>query len=335
MASAAPRISVALGTRNGARFLREQLESILAQSRPVDEIVLSDDASTDGTVELAEQVIGEHRSTAAETDASTPSLVVFRNPVALGVTANFEQALRAASGEFVALCDQDDVWHRDRVSRAIDEFARRPDLDLVAAEAQLVDDVGAPLGRSLLETLGVDEAVRSRLASDAAFRELLKRNVLTGATMMVTRRLVELASPFPASWVHDEWLAIVASVAGGIAVVSEPVIDYRQHGGNQIGVSRLGPGGKLARLREPRTARNAALLARAEDLAARLPPIANGDATVETEVRSKLDHERMRQRLPVARVRRLPPVWREWRRGAYERYGRGAQDVLRDVVQPV
>jgi hypothetical protein len=177
--------------------------------------------------------------------------------------------------------------------------------------------------------------VRSRLASDAAFGELLKRNVLTGATMMVTRRLIELAAPFPASWVHDEWLAIVASVAGGIAVVPEPVIDYRQHGGNQIGVSRLGPGGKLARLREPRTARNAALLARAEDLAERLPAIADGDPAVEAEVRSKLDHERMRQRLAAARVRRLAPVWREWRSGAYERYGRGAQDVLRDLVQPV
>lgn len=335
MASAATRISVALGTHNGAAFLREQLESILRQSRPVDEIVLSDDASSDGTVELAEHLVAEHRSTAAGTDAAVPSLVVHRNPVALGVTANFEQALSAASGDLVVLCDQDDVWHVDRVSRAADEFARRPQLDLVAAEARLVDDEGAPLGRSLLETLGVDDAVRSRLASDAAFGELLKRNVLTGATMMVTRRLVELATPFPASWVHDEWLAVVASVAGGIAVVPEPVIDYRQHGGNQIGVSRLGPGGKLARLREPRTDRNAALLARAEDLAARLPAIARDDPAVEAEVQAKLDHERMRRRLPAARLPRLGPVWREWRSGAYERYGRGAQDVLRDLVQPV
>ena len=65
------RVSVALGTHNGARYLREQLESILGQSRPVDEIVLSDDASGDGTVELAEQVLAEHRST----DAATPTLV--------------------------------------------------------------------------------------------------------------------------------------------------------------------------------------------------------------------------------------------------------------------
>jgi cellulose synthase/poly-beta-1,6-N-acetylglucosamine synthase-like glycosyltransferase len=325
------RVSVALGTHNGARYLREQLESILAQSRPVDEIVLSDDASGDGTVELAERVLAEHRST----DAATPALVVLRNPVALGVTRNFEQALRAASGDLVALCDQDDLWHPDRVERALAELDARPGLDLVAAEARLVDETGAPLGASLLETLGVDDATRTRLGTDAAFSELLKRNLLTGATMLVSRALVERASPFPASWVHDEWLAMVASVGGGIAVVAEPVIDYRQHGANQIGVSRLSAGGRFARLREPRTARNARLLARAQDLADRLPAIAGDDPAVEAEVRAKLDHERMRQRIPASRLRRLPSIWREWRTGAYGRYGLGAQDVLRDLVQPV
>lgn len=329
-ATAAPRVSVALGTHNGARFLGEQLDSIFGQSRQVDEIVLSDDASGDGTVELAQRAIDARRAT----DAATPELVVLRNPVALGVTANFEQALRAASGDLIALCDQDDVWHPDRVSRAVAEFAARPELDLVSAEARLVDDAGAPLGSTLFETLGVDAGVRERLAS-SPFEELLKRNVVTGATAMVSRRLVERAAPFPASWVHDEWLAVVASVGGGIAVVPDPVIDYRQHGGNQIGVARLGTGGRLARLREPRTERNATLLARAQDLADRLPAIAAGDARVEAEAAGKLAHEVMRQGIPAARLRRIGPVWREWRTGAYSRYGRGAQDVLRDLVQPV
>jgi hypothetical protein len=329
--AATPRVSVALGTHNGARYLREQLESILAQTHPVAEIVLSDDASSDGTVELAEQMIEEHRAT----DAATPSLIVLRNPVALGVTSNFEQALTAASGDVIALSDQDDVWHPDRIGRALAAFARRPGAELAAAEARLVDDEGASLGATLFGTLGVDVPLRLRLETDAAFDELLKRNVLTGATMVVTRSLVLRAAPFPASWVHDEWLGIVASVGGGLAIVSEPVIDYRQHGGNQIGVTRLGAGGKLARLREPRTERNAQLFDRARDLAERLPGIAGRDPSVEAAVRGKLAHEVMRQAIPAERVRRLGPVWRQWRTGAYDRYGRGAQDVLRDLVQPV
>ena len=155
-----PRVSVALGTHNGARFLGEQLTSILAQTHPIVEIVLSDDASTDGTVELVERAVAERRAT----DPATPALVVLRNPIAVGVTANFEQALRAASGDLIALCDQDDVWHPDRVSRAVAEFSARPELDLVAAEARLVDDAGAPLGSTLFETLGVNTGVRERLA---------------------------------------------------------------------------------------------------------------------------------------------------------------------------
>lgn len=328
---ATPRVSVALGTHNGARYLREQLDSILAQTHAVAEIVLSDDASRDGTVELAEQVIEEHRAT----DAATPSLVVLRNPVALGVTANFEQALTAASGDLIALSDQDDVWHHDRIERALAAFARRPGAELAAAEARLVDENGVPLGTTLFGTLGVDVPLRLRLESDAAFDELLKRNVVTGATMMVARALVQRAAPFPASWVHDEWLAMIASVGGGVAIVPEPVIDYRQHGGNQIGVARLGPGGKLARLREARTARNAQLLQRARDLADRLPAISGDDSGVVAAAHAKLAHERMRQAIPARRFERIRPIFREWRTGAYERYGRGVQDVLRDLVQPV
>lgn len=327
----ATTVSVALGTRNGARFLGAQLESILEQTRPVDEIVISDDASADGTVELAIGLLDDRRAAGT----ATPALVVLRNRTPLGVTGNFAQALLAASGNLIALADQDDVWHPDRVLRALAALQRRPGAELVAADARLVDAEGADLHASLFATLGVDAAVRGRLESDAALDELLKRNVVTGATTMVARSLVERAAPFPASWVHDEWLAVVASVGGGIAVIPDPVIDYRQHGANQIGVERLGPGGKLARLREPRTERNAKLLQRAVDLADRLPAIAGTPSHAEAAVRGKLAHEVMRVGIPASRGRRLAPVLREWRSGAYDRFGRGAQDVLRDLVQPV
>ncbi len=228
--TARPTVSVALGTHNGAAFLEPQLRSILTQSHPVQEVVLSDDASSDGSVALAEGLIEEHRAA----DAPTPSLVVLRNPTALGVTANFEQALRAASGDLVVLADQDDVWRPDRIARALREFTARPEVELVASDARLVDGSGAALGSTLFDTLGVDAALLGRFRSDGSFDELLRRNVVTGATMAIARRLVERAVPFPESWVHDEWLAMVASVGGGLSLIDEPLIDYRQHGGNQI-----------------------------------------------------------------------------------------------------
>lgn len=329
---AALRVSVALGTHNGVAFLEAQLESIVRQSRPVDEIVISDDASTDGTLELVERLLGDRSGD--DPKASPPSVILLRNPAPLGVTANFEQALRSTTGDLIALADQDDVWHVDRIARAVAVFSAEPGVDLVASDARLVDGAGHDLGATLFETLGVTGVLRQRLRSNDAFDELLRRNVMTGATMMVTSELVDRASPFPASWVHDEWLAIVASVGGGIGLVDGPLIDYRQHGGNQIGVRRLSIGGRFGRLRESRAARNARLLARADDLASRLPPLADDHVRVGDAVASKLSHERVRSALPGPRLRRLGPVWRQWRAGAYRHYGLGLQDVLRDLVQP-
>jgi hypothetical protein len=135
--------------------------------------------------------------------------------------------------------------------------------------------------------------------------------------------------------VHDEWLAMVASVTGGLAVLPDRLIGYRQHGANQIGVTELGWSGRLAKLREPRTERNARLLARATDLADRLPGIAATGPDVSDRLAAKLAHERVRSALPAGRVRRVPQVIREWRTGRYARYGLGLQDALRDLVQPV
>ncbi|GAA1055657.1 hypothetical protein GCM10017608_23110 [Agromyces luteolus] len=329
------RVSVAIGTHNGARFVEEQVRTILGQSRPVDEIVVSDDASTDDTLEIVERAVAEHRRGGGAVD-----LVVLRNPEPLGVTANFEQALRAATGDLVALADQDDVWRPDRIALALAAFDQRPSLRLVASDADLVDAEGSRLPASLFGTLGIDEALRAAVDGPAAFDELLRRNLLTGATVMLRRDLVELAAPFPPSWVHDEWLAIVAAVSGGVGVRPEQLIGYRQHGANQIGVTTLGWGGRIDRLRAPRTGRNGRLLARAVALAERLPVIAERAGRVAPEfvatvTGDKLAHERARSSLPAARLARIGPVLREWRTGRYTRYGLGPQDVLRDLVQPV
>lgn len=332
-----PRVGVALCTHNGSDFLADQLSSILGQTRPVDEIVLSDDDSSDRTVRLAKEVVAAHR----ETVGHAPSLVVLENRPALGVTANFEHALAASTTDLVALSDQDDVWRPDRVERALRALERRPGVELVASDARLIDARGDDLGTRMFETLGIDDATASRLELNP-FVELLRRNLLTGATMIVTRELVRRARPFPPSWVHDEWLAMVAAVGGGLAVVREPLIDYRQHGGNQIGASMLDVRGRLARLRAPRDDRNRRLLARSQDLADRLPGIvarASEQAVppdvVTEQTGDKFEHERIRSGYPERRIARIPGVVKEWRTGRYGRYGLGAQDVLRDLVQPV
>ena len=319
-----PRISVAMGTHNGAAFLTRQLESILGQSLQPTEIVLSDDASTDDTVEIAQQVIG-----------SRIPLTVLRNATALGVTANFEKATLACTGDLIALSDQDDVWVPERLATAAAEFAERPGLLLLHGNARLVDATEAPLGQTLFEALEVTARERELVHTGRAFEALLRRNLATGATTVFRRTLLATATPFPRGWVHDEWLAIIAAAIGDVDLIDAALVDYRQHGENQIGAARLSFAGKVRRVMEPRLRRNQRLAANFEVLEAKLESLGAAVAPAKLALaRGKAAHERVRLALPAVPVLRLGPVLREVASGGYRQFSRGRGDILRDLVQP-
>ncbi len=324
-------VSVALCTHNGATFLEQQLRSILSQDPAPAEVVLSDDASSDDTVAIAERVAAEYGADAG----GRTTVKVLRNAVPLGVTSNFEQAIRACTGDVIALSDQDDVWHPGRLARLVAVLAERPEALAAASDATLIDADGDRLPHSLFEALEVTAEDLRCLNGDDAFLRLMRRNVVTGATMVLRRDLLDVALPFPASWVHDEWLATVAAGIGGVAVLEDRLIDYRQHDANQIGVRRASFAVKLRRLVEPRGQRNERLLARAESLVDRVASREDAFSPSALAVaEAKLHHEQARSALPVWRVRRLIPIVRESVRGGYGAYGWGMQDALRDLLQP-
>jgi glycosyltransferase involved in cell wall biosynthesis len=324
-------VSVALCTHNGERFVGEQVASILAQSVLPTEIVLSDDASTDATVAIAQSTIEAWRATRT---GRSIKFTVLQNLVPLGVTGNFEQAIAATTGEFVALSDQDDVWHWDRIERVLAFFEVRAGALLVHSDARLVDAHGAALDDTLFSAYDVNSAVVGAIRAGAAFDILARRTIVTGAATMIRRQLFETARPFPAGWVHDEWLAIVASALGALDVIDEQLIDYRQHGGNQIGAATLSVIGKFKRMLEPRSDRNQRLLERSESLAARFARMPEVSAELASAALEKLNHERVRSALPESRFMRISMVLSELRTGRYSRFGRGAADALRDLLQP-
>lgn len=321
-----PSISVVLCTHNGAAYVGEQVASILQQAPRPDELVLGDDASRDDTVAIVER---------AARDAGV-RLTVRRHDPALGVVGNFADALAHATGDLIALSDQDDVWRAGKLAAAVAAFDADPGLLLVHTDARLVDAAGAPAGLTLLEALEITPGERAGLERGDAFATLLRRNLVTGATVVLRRELLARAAPFPDGWVHDEWLAVVAAATGGLRLLPEPLIDYRQHGGNQIGARRPTMGDRLAKLREPREPRATTLVTRTTALVAALERL--GDVVrpgALDAARARLAFETRRRALPRIRVARVPRVLASAARGDYARYARGPIDVLRDLAQPV
>lgn len=319
-------------TYNGAAYVREQLQCVLNQTRLPDQLVVADDGSTDGTLDIIRATIAEFRSQNLDADLEYLELP---SSDRLGVAGNFERALLATTGDYVALCDQDDTWVPDRLAALTGALDKRPKVALVHGDADLIDAEGQSLGLTLFDALGVSAYELSSISAGRGFDMLLRRNLVTGATTVVRRAVIELALPIPAGWIHDEWLGIMAAAAWRTGVTRRPLVGYRQHGENQIGANKLDMRGRIRKLREPREERNANLLERAESLVACLEEHPGQvSARHRALARLKLKHERMRFALPEARRKRIRPVLVEWARGRYARFGLGLQDVLRDLIQP-
>lgn len=320
-------ISVALCTYNGARFIAQQLLSILGQTLQPTEVVVSDDGSTDATLEIV-------RSTWHSHGGDPRVLKVLDGGGRRGVTANFQRAVEACTGDLIALCDQDDVWRPDRLASAVAAFGQRPGLLLQHSDARLVDDAGEPIGVSLFEAIGVTAGERAAIAEGRPFDAFIRRNLATGATVMFRRSLLDLSLPFPAEWVHDEWLAIIAAATGEVQLLDAELIDYRQHGSNQIGARKPTLRYRIGRMLAPRGQRYRTLARRAAVLASRLEHLPV-DPAVLGAARERARFDEVRARLPKWRMARVPAVLREYRRGSYAMLSsQGRLDVARDLLQP-
>ncbi len=321
-----PRLSVALCCYNGALFVRQQIESILAQSLPVDEIVVCDDGSSDHTPEIVEALAAQ----------SAVPLTLHRNARRLGSTGNFELAISLTRGDIVFLSDQDDLWYPTKVRDMVREFERRESLLLLHTDARLVNARGEPLGLTVFEGLEVTRWERTQLHSGGAFSALVRRNLVTGATAAFRREVFELARPFPGEWIHDEWLGLIAAASGTVDFLEYPLIDYRQHGGNQIGVPLLSWRAKLRQVVHARGDFHRKLEHRARVLFDRLQALGNRVPPDRRDwIGEKLLHAHVRGHLPSNRWARLPIVIQELSTGRYRRCSTGWRSVARDLIEPI
>jgi glycosyltransferase involved in cell wall biosynthesis len=286
------------------------------------EIIVSDDGSTDNTVAQVNRIAQEHSCT---------FLKVVATERVGGVVPNFERAVRACQGDVIALCDHDDVWTSTRLATAVAALPSSGPA-LVFANARLIDGSGVPLGSTLFDTIRFSHRERALLAQGQGFHVLLRRNVVTGATALLTRDLLESALPFPRSWVHDEWLAAIASALGQLVLVDECLIDYRVHGANQIGVVSPTTTARARRMMSPRGDRYPRLWRKYADLLERLEALDVPDHVL-FHLRRKVAFESSRATYPGRRWKRPLPVLRRW--NLYRSLSsQGLLDIVRDIAQP-
>ena len=200
------RLSVCIATYNGARFLREQLDSILSQVQAMDEVLVADDCSTDNTQNVIVEYLGRVSLVCCDRVGS---------PV-----YNFERVLLAARGDGIVLCDQDDVWLPGRLDMIREHLQSA---DLVLLNGLVVDGGLRPLGGSVFEFIRVRPGFLSNLW----------KNSFIGCGMAFRKSSFLWAFPFPKNlpW-HDWYLGLLAELTGQVVRIDTPTFLYRRHGGN-------------------------------------------------------------------------------------------------------
>jgi glycosyltransferase involved in cell wall biosynthesis len=222
-------LSVAMCTYNGAKYLSAQLESIARQTCLPDELIICDDHSTDATPAIVEQF-----------GKTAPFRVrLFHNPARLGVVTNFSKAITLASGRYIALSDQDDIWLPKKLEHSLltirtaeESYGPHTPL-LVHTDLSLLSEGEDIISTSFMRFQHLQHVTSNPL------RVLLTQNFVTGCTVLMNAALKLSAIPIPAPvLMHDWWFALVAATIGKIEFLDEQTVLYRQHGSNNIGAVR-------------------------------------------------------------------------------------------------
>lgn len=208
------KVSVAMATYNGEKYIKEQLITILNQTRKPNEIIICDDCSSDRTVEYIKDI-----------EKLYPKFVkLIQNNINLGFSKNFEKACRLCSGEYIFFADQDDVWELNRIEQMLNEW--NSSYGVFFSDATVIDEGGNRIFDSFYQDI---YHLNFRTLSQINLKERIMNGNLTiyGYTMAVKKELLDECLPFVLQ--HDQTIPIVAALTSNIGFCSTPLTKYRQH----------------------------------------------------------------------------------------------------------
>ena len=221
-----PWVSILMAVYNPDMiWLEQQLCSINNQTYKNIELIICDDCSEKSIFEQVQKLIG--------TIIIGLTCTVIRNQENKGSNTTFELLTNYARGEFIAYCDQDDIWEEDKISILLEAF-NDIKATMAYSDMSIIDSEGRKIAESITK-------VRSRFSyyqGGELWRKVLIRNFISGCCLMIRTETAKHAIPFMPGMQHDRWLAICAAIEGEIAFVNKPLVRYRQHNNNQTGVLR-------------------------------------------------------------------------------------------------
>ena len=194
---------------NGEKYINEQIESFINQTLLPHEIIISDDCSTDKTLEILENYKNEKKI----------KFRIFKNEKNLGFTKNFEKAILKSTGDIIFLADQDDIWYKNKVQTIIDKFNENPNIFLIIHDADLVNE---KLEKS---NLSLSSQIKSGFKNTDIF--------ITGALTSFNKKLMKYFLPFPKNLIgHDGFIHFVAKNLGTRLVINNKLQIIRRHSNN-------------------------------------------------------------------------------------------------------
>lgn len=325
------RVSVALCTYDGARWLGPFLDGLLAQTLVPYELVVSDDGSGDATLDLL----------AAFAERAPFPVRVEQTPRRLGSTMNFGVAFGRCTGDLVASADQDDVWRPEKLARLAAAMDER-DLALAFSDGTVIDDAGTTVDATLWAGVGFGPGEQRRFDRDP-LGVLVRRSVVTGAAMVLRAEHLDRLLPFPSAldgpaspMLQDRWAALVLASIARVGRVAEPLIEFRRHESQQTGLREPLTAGEVAhQLRRSSASSAEAFTTRADQLdAVRARVRGAAHPGVEDRLSAAVAHLRARASLSPGRARRVVSVGRELLAGRYGRYSGGVRSAVADLTRP-
>lgn len=216
------KISVCMATYNGRKYINLQLESILAQLRDGDEIIIVDDCSTDDTLEILKSY-------------TDPRIKIHQNSINKRHVKTFEKAISLAKNEFILLADQDDIWERNRVEVFLSYFRENPDAELVTSNFYCIDGNGNSIDNLLTKVCAKDSKNYKKNIRNIFFGKI----GYYGCAMAFKRSLLPTILPIPEFVeAHDLWIAMISNVRKTNIHIDDKTLYHRMHGSNASDLKR-------------------------------------------------------------------------------------------------